>query len=121
MEKGLNTLSVVSLNPGHFITNQVRRDITQQLTKRKIHIALIQETHIPRDLQYAKNEYCIITSAETKTPKNTKNAPGEPNTGRYIAGVAIAVHHEIAQHISTIERKSNRILKITLDRETTHQ
>ena len=47
MKNGLNTLTVVSLNPDHFIADQAQQDITQQLAKNKVHNAIIQETHIP--------------------------------------------------------------------------
>ena len=92
-------------------------DIAQQLTKYKIHMTLIQETHIPRDAEYTKNEYGIITSAALtkKHPNLRLNAPGI-----YAAVAAIAIHQELAQHISQIERISARILKITLDHAATH-
>merc|ERR1712112_186890 len=117
MKKGLNTLTVVSLNPDHFITDQVQQDITQQLTKNKVHIAIIQETHIPRNIDNGKNGYRIITSAAVANPKKT---PEHDIPGKYIAGMAIAVHQEMAPHISTIQRVDNRSLKITLDRPETH-
>merc|ERR1712112_779559 len=69
MRKGLNTLTVVSLNPDHFITDQAQQDITQQLAKNKVHIAVIQETLIPRNLNYEKNGYRVIKSAAAINPK----------------------------------------------------
>ena len=71
MKKGISAISVVSLNPDHFITDEVQQDITQQLIKKKIHIEIIQETHIPRNLNYGKNGYRIITSSAIKNPKTT--------------------------------------------------
>jgi len=105
------------MNPDHFIASQVQQDITQQLTKKKIHIAIIQETHIPRNLNYEKNGYRIITAAATPNPKKT---PENDIPGKYIAGVAIAIHNEMAPHISMIQRIDHRILKVTLDHPETH-
>jgi len=111
---GLNTLAIVSMNPDHLTTNEVQQDITQQLLKNKLHIEIIQETHIPKDQSFSRNEYRVITSAATPNPKVT---PEKHIPGRYIAGVAIAIQQELEPHISTIERIDHRILKITLDRE----
>ena len=117
MKKGMNTLTIVSLNPDHFIANQVQQDIAQQLTKKKIHISIIQGTHIPRDLNYEKNGYRIITSASTPNPRKT---PEHDIPGKHIDGAAIAMRHEMAPHISSIQRINHRILKITLDHPETH-
>jgi len=118
MKKGLNAISIASLHPDHFATDEVQQDITQQLIKKKIHIAIIQETHIPRNLSYEKkNGYRIITSAAIKNPKTT---PEHDIPGKHIAGVAIAIQTEMAPHISTISRINHRILKITLDHPKTH-
>ena len=81
MKKGLNTLSIASPNPDHFVANQVQQDKTQQLTKRKTHIEIIQETHITRDLRYAKkwiqNNHI---SSNKKTPKLPRNTISHENT-----------------------------------------
>ena len=78
----------------------------RELQKQHIHIASIQETHIPHDLSYTRNGYRVITTAERKT--NSKNI----NTGMYQGGVAILVHEELQHHIKQIERIDHRILKI---------
>lgn len=71
MENGLNTISLASVNPDHFITREIQQDVTQQLIRRKIHIAMIQETHIPYDRNFIRKEYRIITSAAKPIPKKT--------------------------------------------------
>jgi len=43
----LNTLNIASPNTDFFTTKEIQRDIIQQLTMGEIHIAPIQETHIP--------------------------------------------------------------------------
>ena len=53
-EIGRNTLTIVSMNPDHLQTEQVQNDITNQLENNKVHIALIQETHIPQDRNFIK-------------------------------------------------------------------
>ena len=78
--KGLSAISVVSLNPDHFITDEVQQDITQQLIKHKIHIAIIQETHIPHNTNHIVNGYRIINSSEIPNPKKTQNATYQENT-----------------------------------------
>jgi len=117
MKKGMGALTIAIINPDHFVANQVQQDITQQLPKKKIHIEIIQETHIPRDLNYEINGYRIITSAATPNPRKT---PEHDIPGKYIDGAEIALHHEMAPHISSIQRINHRILKITLGRPETH-
>jgi len=107
-KSGYRTLNILSLNPDNFISTTRKDDITHELQKQHIHIAAIQETHIPHDLSYARNGYRVITTAERKT--NSKNI----NTGMYQGGVAILVHEELQRHIKQIERIGRRILKITL-------
>ena len=76
----MNNLSVVILNPDHCIAPQIQQDIAQQLMKNKIHIALIQETNIPRNLNYERNGYRIITSAATPKPKTPHKMTHKENT-----------------------------------------
>ena len=114
MGNGLNAISVESLNPYHFITREAQQDVTQQLLKRKIHIAMIQETHIPQDRNFIRNEYRVITAAVIPNPKKQQD---KDISGRNIAWVAKAIRNEMAQRISQIERVSHRILKIILGRE----
>jgi len=94
----------------------MKQDITQQLLKRKIHIATIQETHIPYNSSQKINEYRIINSAAIPNPKKT---PEHDIPGKYIAGVAIAIHQEMERQISSIGRIDHRILKIALDHQKT--
>jgi len=49
-----------------------------------------------------------------------KSRPDNDIPGKYIAGVAIAIHQELTQRISTIKRIDERIMTITLDHEHTH-
>jgi len=77
---------------------------------------MIQETHIPSDQQYTKNDYCVIKSAATPNPKH----PESDIAGRNIAGVEIAIRRELSHRISTVDRINHRIPKVTLDHEDTH-
>ena len=70
------------------------------LLRNKIHIAAIQETHIPRDLDYKLNGYRIITTAAMQENKEHDR----PNWGLSTAGVAILVHEELEHHIVNIKR-----------------
>ena len=45
---GYRTLNILSLNPDNFISTTRKDDIIHELTKQKIHIASIQETHAVR-------------------------------------------------------------------------
>ena len=54
--EGANTLSIASPNPDHFTTNNAQNDTIQQLTQQKIHIASIQETHIPHSHSFEKTQ-----------------------------------------------------------------
>jgi len=65
--EGTNILNVASLNPDHFTTTETQNDIIQQLTQQKIHIAAIQETHIPRNHSFKRRNYKIINSAAIQT------------------------------------------------------
>ena len=69
MEDGLRTLNIASLNPDSTKEATTQQEIVNELTKNKIHIATIQETHIAKDLNYIMGNYRIITSAAEKTRK----------------------------------------------------
>ena len=101
-QPGNRTISIASANPDNFITQETRLTITHML-KKKIHIASIQETHIPHDQNYKFNGYRIITS------KAQKHHDGMP-----IGGVAILIHEDLEQHIAHIHRVNHRIMKIAL-------
>ena len=82
-------LNILSINPDNFISTTRQDDIMHELQKQHIHIAAIQETHIPNDLSYTRNGYRAITAAKRKT--NIENI----NTGMYQVGVAILVHGKL--------------------------
>ena len=86
------------------------------ITRDKIHIAAIQETHVPHGQDYTYNGYRIITSAAQK--ENTINNHLKP--GMHIGGVAILVQEELSQHIVAINRIDNRIKHITLQSPNSH-
>jgi len=80
------------------------------MRRKKIHIASIQETHIPHGQNYKFNGYRIITSKAEK-----QNTDGMP-----IGGAAILIHEDLAQHIVHIHRVNHRIVKIILRSEESH-
>ena len=69
MGNGLRTLNIASLNPDSMRETTIRQEIINELTKNKIHIAMIQETHIVRDINYKMDNYRITTSAAGNTKK----------------------------------------------------
>ena len=75
-----------------------------------MHLAAIQESHIPHNQNYKLNGYRIITSKALTLDTN----------GVTIGGVAILVREELEPHISHIRRVNHRIVKITLQSEQKH-
>ena len=73
MENGLRTLNIASLNPDSMKEATTQQEIINELTKNKIHIAMIQETHIAKDLNYIMGNYRIITSAAEKQGNGSHN------------------------------------------------
>ena len=69
MENGPRTLNIASLNPESMREPAIQQEIIKELTKNKIHIAMIQETNIVNDINYKMGNYRIITSAEENTKK----------------------------------------------------
>jgi len=114
--EGIRSLSIASINPDNFILEKAQTEITEMLLRNKIHIEAIQETHIPRDLNYKLNGYRIITTAEIQGNKEHDH----PNRGLSTAGVAILVHGELEHHIVNIKRADARIMKITLHIKQSH-
>ena len=112
MDQGNRTLSIVSINPDNLTTTESKLTVTHLLRKNKIHIAAIQETHIPHDQNYKLNGYRIIT---TKALINTGNKQGMAE-----GGVAILIHEDLEQHITHIHRINHRIMKITMHSEESH-
>ena len=90
MENGLRTLNIASLNPDPMRGKEMQREIVKGITKNKIQIAAIQETHITQDMNYMVGNYRIITAAgksaetgivdgggrnhDTREPATTHNA-----------------------------------------------
>lgn len=110
---GQKTLKIASINPDNLTSQNKQNDLLHELQRRKIHIALIQETHIPHDIEIARNGYKIITSAaipDSLKPEQQKIG----QQGMYQGGVAIIIHADMQQHIHQITRINHRILKITL-------
>ena len=69
MENGLRTLNIASLNPDSMKEPTIQQEIIKELTKNRIHIAMVQETHIIKYLNYKMDRYRIITSAAEKHKK----------------------------------------------------
>jgi len=86
------------------------------LLRNNIRIASIQETHIPRDLNYKLNGYRIITTAAMQENKEHYR----PNRGLSDAGVAIHVHEELEHHIVNIKRIDARIMQLALHSKQSH-
>jgi len=61
-----------------------------ELPKHRIHIAAIQETHIPYDMEIARGSYVIITSAAIRTENNNKQP-----LGMYQGGVEIIIRNDL--------------------------
>jgi len=112
-QPGTNTLNIASLNPDFFTTNAIQHDIINQLTQQKIHIASIQETHIPRNHSFTNYNYKIITSGAKRT--GTCKQTGK---GLHQGGVATLIHQDITPpYISTIKRVDRRITTVALQSE----
>ena len=103
---GYWALSIFTLNRGNFIQNERKGDITHEPHRGRIHIAAIQETHIPNDQPYVENGYRVITTAARKT-NSANNIKGMCQ-----GGVAILVFGDMQRHIKEIARIGRRILKI---------
>ena len=104
------------MNRDHVIANQVQQDIAHQLTKRKIYMAPIQATHIPRNLNYEQR----IPINNNISYAHTENTPEHDLTGKYIVGVDVSIRRELSPHISAIDRINSRILKVALCRKESH-
>ena len=86
MENGLSAMNVSGLNQDLAQDEQIQRDIIKNITRNKIHIAAIHETHIAQDRDYLMGNYRIIAASATKRGK----------TGVLQGGAEIAIR-EIAQ------------------------
>ena len=93
------TLIISPIGPDNFQHRQSRWDITDILTYNKIHIAAVQETHIPQVQNYRLNEYRIITSPVIEATEVNRNK----RAGLHEGGVTISIHEELEQHITCIQ------------------
>ena len=66
-KEGLSALNIASLSPDYVATKEMQNDIIQQLPFKMVHIATIQETHIPQNCTFKKQNYAIITSGAIHT------------------------------------------------------
>ena len=110
-EPGFKTLNIASLNPDDMTTHQSRNDITIQLRRKKIHIAIIQETHIAQNATININDYVIHASAALK---NTMD------NGKAIGGVAIAIEKELNKHLHHLNQIDHRTMTVTLHSDHSH-
>jgi len=90
----------------------MKHDIIQQLTRQKIHIATVQETHIPHSRPFKHQNYKIITTGALRT--GTCKHTGK---GLHHGGVATLIHQALEPYISTIKRIDPRIMTATLQHE----
>ena len=112
-QTGVRALAIVSMNPDNLITTDRQKDITREIKKRQVHIAEIQETQIPHDLDIIKEDYRIITSAAR--PNEERHAK---QYGMYQGGVAILIHEDMQHHVHQIVRIGNRIMQAALKTQT---
>ena len=104
MENGLRTLNIASLNPDLMKGKETQQEIINNLTRNKIQIAMIQETHIVTDLSYMMDNYRVITTAAEK----------HKETGTVTGGTAILIHESLQQNITQITRRRSRAMRVTL-------
>ena len=62
MENGPRTMNIAILNPESMKEEQMQRYIVKDMTRFKIHISAIQETHITQYRDYLLGNYRIITA-----------------------------------------------------------
>ena len=105
MGNGLRALNIASLNPDSMKERETQHGIVKRLTRNRIHLAAIQETHITRDCSYMLDNYRITTSSAGKRKE----------TGIVTGGTAIAINESLHQNITQIRRQSIRALRVTLD------
>ena len=85
--KGTRTLNIAGINPEAIKEAETHRDIIKNITKRKIHISAIQETHITLGKEYAMGGYRIITSAsDRQTGRYRSNPRRRRITGTWMHG-----------------------------------
>ena len=111
-QSGNSTISVETINLDQLITREAQQDISKQLEPNKIHIASTKETHLSNDTIINVGRNRIYTSSAPISPKYN---PEDPQYAAYIGGVAVAVHRELAQHVSIVKRIDNRLIQLTCD------
>ena len=72
MENWLRAMNIAILNPDSLKEEQMQRDIIKDLTRNKIHIADIRETHIIQDSDYLLDNYRIVTTAPAKSAEKDR-------------------------------------------------
>ena len=107
MANGLRTMNIASLNPDSTKEGQMRRDISKNLTRNKLHVAAIQETHMTQDRDYLIGNYRVITASTTKREE----------TGVAHGGTAIMIHASMEKYITQIARQSSRVGQVTTGRK----
>ena len=110
----LCTLNVACANPDCPKDGAAQMGRNKNLTDRKIHIAAIQETHIPYGQKYLINGYRIITLAAVKI-----NHPEIP--GISIVRVETSIRETLGRHITNIRRISSRTITVTLQSKLSHK
>ena len=88
-------------------TNEAIYNTIENISRNKIDIACIQETHNDRTDSIKINDYDIFFCGPD-TMINPNNAISHPG------GTAIIIHHTLTQHIQKIIRVSGRIMEIRL-------
>ena len=106
-KKGHRTLNVISVNPDS-LNKTALTNILAAMTKRQIHIAAIQETHIQRDQDYYIGHYRIISTKAEKRENDQGNVT-------YVGGVSTILDITLADKVKTINRITQRITYVTLD------
>ena len=104
MGNGLRTLNIASLNPDPMRETATQQEIVKGMTKNKIHIASVQETHMTQDDSYMLDNYRITASSDKSE-----------ETGVVAWGTAIVIHESLHHHITQITRQRIRSLRVSLD------
>ena len=104
MQNGIRAPNIAIMNPDSVEAVQTQRDIVKNLTRHKIHITHVQETHITQSKRYRPGNYRIIATASSK---------GE-TTGVEKGGAAITMHGCTQNQITKITTTSSRVLRVTM-------
>ena len=66
LENGIKSLNIAILNPDSMREATTQQEIVEDLTRNRIRIATIQETHITKDISYLLGNYRVITASADK-------------------------------------------------------